>query len=282
MNKSLNKNLVYLALSMILIILSLELFYVDVAEAPALEGLLNSFPYLLFIIGIVLAIGGLVLLIISLRFLMQKTSKSSISNYLYKQSNKGLETVKKDITVLYCNISNFSALAANLTLDENYKFINEYYDKLGEVITQNGGVIENRLNDAILAYFGVVYSDNKHPLNAAKSAIQILEIFEGIKNAWMAKSKEPIDIKIGMNTDLSIVGVIGSKYYPGVSSVGDCVNLAIRICLLNKEKNTRILLTRNTYEKINALFELQSQGMIKLKGKPEQLEIFELQTVKLK
>ncbi|MEW5821237.1 MAG: adenylate/guanylate cyclase domain-containing protein [Cyanobacteriota bacterium] len=234
-----------------------------------------EYKWMLYL-GIIFILSEMLLFI----FLLIKSSKSDSEIFLKRIINPDLQPVKKQISLLSCSIQNFSSFQNNISLEENRQFLEEYYSLINKIINRNGGVLENQLKDTVLICFGAIYSDNKHPENAIRTALKIKEVFEGLKVAWKSKTTSELQINLGVITDIAVVGVVGTKYYPGYISIGNSVDLAIALDRLNRKYNSNIIINKETLEKVSGLVSYEELPLFKMKNIDKPIEVYMVHEIK--
>ena len=73
----------------------------------------------------------------------------------------------KDVTVLFTDIRGYTTISEQMTPEENFSFINAYNLRMGPIIQDNNGFVNQYLGDAIMALFP------SKPQDALTSAIEI-------------------------------------------------------------------------------------------------------------
>src|SRR5439155_15123377 len=80
----------------------------------------------------------------------------------------------RQITVLFADISGFTALAERLGPEELHENMRAAWDAIAVEIRASGGLIEKYIGDAVVAVFGAVDNEVDHPARAQRAALAIL------------------------------------------------------------------------------------------------------------
>jgi class 3 adenylate cyclase len=183
---------------------------------------------------------------------------------------------EKNVTVLFSDIRNFTAMSEQMTPQQVVAFLNDYFTEMVDAVFEHGGVLDKFLGDGLMAVFGSVNADPNHPRNAVHTALRMKALLGKINGLRAVSGKPPIAIGIGIHTDAAIVGNIGSRKRLEYTVVGDGVNTSSRIQALNKEFGTTILVSETTYEAVKGDFECRQMPDTHLRGKTKDLKIYEV------
>ena len=66
----------------------------------------------------------------------------------------GVSVEERDVSVMFTDIRNFTALVEELTPDQSLQLLNEFLTVISEVIEAHGGVVDKYLGDGVMALFG--------------------------------------------------------------------------------------------------------------------------------
>ncbi len=177
----------------------------------------------------------------------------------------------KDVTVLFTDIRGYATISEQMTPEENFNFINAYNLRMGPIIQQNNGFINQYLGDAIMALFP------SQPEDALRSAIQIQKKLSAYNHQRLAKGRIPIKIGIGLHTGSLIMGITGDDQRLDAAIISDTVNSASRVESLSKYYGANILLSEDSINELNdpSLFNFRYLGKVQVKGKNNSLKIYE-------
>ena len=195
---------------------------------------------------------------------------------------ENLETVelggqKKELTILFSDVRNFTTLTESADPTELIALLNEYLAAMTEIIFKYDGIVDKFIGDGILAYWGAFTPGKSHALLAAQASLEMLERLAALNRRWEGEGRKTIAIGIGLNTGEVIFGNVGSGKKIEFTVIGDPVNLASRLEGLNKEFKTSIIISDFTREQLGETARVRSLGGVKVKGKTIETMVFELQ-----
>lgn len=198
-----------------------------------------------------------------------------IDSMIKKGGDFGLEGETKELTVLFADIRNFTALSEGFTASELKSVLNAYLTPMTEIIFNQKGTIDKYVGDMIMAFWGAPLVDPDHALNGIKAAFQMLKNLEEINATFRNQNKPEIRIGVGINTGDMNVGDMGSKFRRAYTVLGDAVNLGSRLENLTKEYHVGIIVGEKTFEKTNQSFVYRKLDRVQVKGKEKGIDIYE-------
>lgn len=186
-----------------------------------------------------------------------------------------VEGERRVVTILFSDVKGSTALGERLDPEEVLEIMNDVFKMLIGPITRYEGTLARLMGDAIMAFFGAPIAHEDDPHRACRAA---LEIVEGA--AQMAKTLEEdrgisgFNVRVGINTGLVVVAEVGADLRVEYTAMGDAVNLAARMESLAEPGS--ILITEATRRAIGNAFRTKSIGPVSVKGKSEQVSVFQL------
>lgn len=201
---------------------------------------------------------------------------SVIDEILKDPSKLKLGGDKKDLSVLFCDIFNFTAFSEKLTPEELVHLLNEYLTAMTDVVFKNGGLLDKYMGDAIMAIFGAPLEQPDHQKKACLTAIGMMEELQKLQQKWMDDGRPILHIRIGINSGTMIVGNMGSEMRFDYTVMGDNVNLGSRLEGINREYGTNIIISEFTYENVKDMFFCRELDSVRVKGKTVPVKIYEL------
>ncbi len=182
------------------------------------------------------------------------------------------DSVENEMSILFSDIRDFTALSEGMTPQENFKFINAYLSRMEPGIIENNGFIDKYIGDAIMALFG------HSAVDAVKAGIAMLHSLDDYNRYRTNAGYVPIKIGIGINTGSLMLGTVGATNRMDSTVIGDAVNLAARVESLTKSYGVSMLITQNTFLKLidNQCYAIRNIGRVRVKGKSDLVTIHEV------
>lgn len=126
-----------------------------------------------------------------------------------------------------------------------------------------------------MAYWGDISDSDDHELMAVKTALDIKKRINELKITNEKEGKLAFDVKIGINTGEAILGITGTEKIMSYTAMGDAVNIASRLETACSQYKKDILISQSTYEAVKDKTSVFEVGKISIKGKEEQIEVYE-------
>ncbi len=186
--------------------------------------------------------------------------------------------VVREVTLLFCDVRNFTSLSEQMTAHELTSFINSLLTPLSEIILSNRGTIDKYIGDAIMAFWNAPLDDPDHAGNACRSALAMIARMEALNETWRNKAEAAgrlysrVRIGIGINSGDVCVGNLGSSQRFDYSAIGDNVNIASRFEGLSKAYGVPIVIGEQTIGQAGlAAIELD---LMRVKGRAKPTRIY--------
>jgi adenylate cyclase len=175
----------------------------------------------------------------------------------------------RDLTVMFSDVRNFSALAERTEPSALVAILNRLFAVLGAAIVSQQGTIDKFMGDAIMAFWNAPVDVEYHAERACRAALAMRDAVDRLN----ASEREPIAIGIGIATGPALVGNMGFEQRFDYSCIGDTVNVASRIEGMCRSVGHDILATAATAEAVPDLAWLPA-GAVELKGMSEREPIY--------
>jgi adenylate cyclase len=181
---------------------------------------------------------------------------------------------RREATVLFCDIRGFTTLSERLTPEQVVSLLNEFYTTAIETTFKHDGTLDKFLGDAVMCVFGAPIAHPDHTARAVKTAIEMRTALAELSKRRSMRGLDPFEVGIGVAWGEVVAGTVGTEERMEYTVIGDSVNVAAR--LQSHAKAGSILLSRRTYEAVHDLVEAISLGPMKVKGKEEEVEAYEV------
>jgi adenylate cyclase len=214
----------------------------------------------------------------------EKRMKSTMSRYmdpgladrLLASGGEILGGQSVEATVLFSDIRAFTTLSEELGAQGTVALLNEYFSIMVNCITQEGGMLDKFIGDAMMAEFGIPIPHGDDPDRAMRAAISMINELNTLNRERRTRGQKPIQIGIGLNTGAIVSGNIGSPKRMDYTVIGDGVNLASRLESACKEYSAQILCSENTYKKLKGSYRAREIDRVVVKGKSEPVSVYEI------
>ena len=189
---------------------------------------------------------------------------------------------EREMTIMFSDVRGFT------TISESYKhdpqgltaLMNRFLTPLTNAILARKGYIDKYMGDAIMAFWNAPLDDREHEINACEAAIDMLDRIDELNKVRELEAQEgghvyiPINVGVGLNTGIGVVGNMGSDLKFNYSVLGDSVNLASRLEGQTKEYGFPIIVGSKTAMAVKEKFAILELDFIMVKGKKEPEVIY--------
>jgi adenylate cyclase len=181
-----------------------------------------------------------------------------------------------EVTILFADISSYTALSSQRSPREIITFLNQYFTVMvEEIIFPLDGTLEKYVGDALLACWGAPYAHPDDTNKAVQAAIAMQKAVQRLNQHWKMSTGLEIAIHIGLNTGHVAAGNIGSQELIQYAVIGDTTNVCSRIC--SAAQSGEILLAESTVAKLPPrAYPLEALPPVTVKGKDNPLQLYRL------
>ncbi|MCB0001487.1 MAG: AAA family ATPase [Anaerolineae bacterium] len=179
---------------------------------------------------------------------------------------------RRIVTILFCDVKGSTAAASQLDPEEWAEIINGAFEHMIAPIYRYEGTVARLMGDGILAFFGAPIAHEDDPQRAALAG---LEIVQGIADYCVLVQRRwglPLEVRVGINTGLVLVGEVGSDMRTEYTALGDAINIAARMEQTAQPGTVQV--AEDTWRLVAPLFEWQDLGTLDIKGKAEPLHTY--------
>ncbi|HEX9838874.1 MAG TPA: adenylate/guanylate cyclase domain-containing protein [Anaerolineales bacterium] len=188
---------------------------------------------------------------------------------------------RKLITVLFADVSGFTAMAEALDHEIVNSVINSLWSRVDKAIQDHGGRIDKHIGDAVMALFGTPTAREDDPERAIRAALQIQAEVQQWKwelndSISIQAPSQNIQLRIGINTGPALLGTVGTigEY----TAIGNTVNIANR--LEQAAPPSGILISHDTYQHVRGIFDVTVLEPITVKGKSQPIQVYTVNSLR--
>jgi adenylate cyclase len=220
------------------------------------------------------------------RTLLSRFFSKSVTDKIYgSEGSLRLGGERKKVTILFSDLTGFTAMSEKLEQEKVVEILNAYFSVMTPIIFKHNGTLDKLMGDGMLALFGAPIVHNDDPLQAVRTAIDMISALAQFNIDNSDKEWPKLSVSIGINTGEVVAGYIGSEDHLNYTAIGDAVNVAQRIQTL--AGNNEIFISRavrdEIYERtteIDGLKELVLLPSQKVKGKKEAIGLYRVELEK--
>ncbi len=184
---------------------------------------------------------------------------------------------RKEVTILFSDIRGYTTLTENLGAAEVVLLLNQYFETMVEAVFNYEGTLDKFIGDALMAVFGAPLPlTENHAWRAVQSALDMRHRLEEFNRRRIIQAQPQIHIGIGISSGDVVSGNIGSRKRMDYTVIGDGVNLSSRLEAVTKDYGCDIILSEFTYQLCSDRIWVRQLDKIRVKGKHQAVNIYEL------
>ena len=176
----------------------------------------------------------------------------------------------REVTVLFSDLRDFTALAERLDGRHVVALLNDYHRRMVATIFAAGGTLDKYLGDGLMVYFGAPVTQPDHAGRAVRCALAMQEELAALNAERTARGDVPLHMGIGIHTGPVVLGDIGAPQRREYTIIGDTVNVAARLQELTKVRGVPILVSDGTRAGAVAT-PFASAGAVEVRGRTRPL-----------
>jgi class 3 adenylate cyclase len=185
---------------------------------------------------------------------------------------------RRIVTMVFCDIQGSTAAAEVLDPEEWHEIVNGAFEHMIAPVYKYEGTIARLMGDGILAFFGAPIAHEDDPQRSILASLEILEGIEAYREKIKKEWDMAVNVRVGINTGLVVVGGVGSDLRMEYTALGDAINLAARM-EQTAEPGT-IQISADTHRLVAPIFSFEDLGGIEVKGKREPVQTYRVLGIK--
>ena len=179
---------------------------------------------------------------------------------------------RRVVTMLFCDVKGSTAAAARFDPEEWAEIINGAFEPMIGPIYRYEGTVARLMGDGLLAFFGAPIAHEDDPQRAVLAGLEILAGIGHYREAVQRQWGLDLDVRVGVNTGLVVVGAVGSDLRMEYSALGDAINIAARMEQTAQPGTVQI--APATYKLVAPLFDFETIANLEVKGRAEPMTAY--------
>src|SRR5207237_2240723 len=182
---------------------------------------------------------------------------------------RGPEPERRQLTVMFCDLADSTALAEQLGPEDFYDMIRAYQAVCAGIIQRFAGHIAQYLGDGLLVYFGYPLAHEDDAQRAVRAGLGMIEALGQLKTRLAQEGLRPaptqsrqrgvhLAARLGIHTGLVVVGEVGGGARQEQLALGETPNLAARLQGI-AAPNT-LVISGTTFQLLGGFFACQPLG----------------------
>ncbi len=189
-------------------------------------------------------------------------------------ASQQIEGERRTVTVLFSDVVGFTTISERLDPETVYSIIDASVAAFRDEIYAHEGTLDKFMGDGVMALFGAPVAHEDDPARAIHCALGMQAALKTVNDEMVVQHGITLQMRIGLNLGTVVVADIGADLRMNYTALGDTVNVAAR--LQSVAEPGTILVSRAVYDETRALFDFAELGLIRVKGRVEPVEIYQV------
>jgi len=187
--------------------------------------------------------------------------------------DKFMESHRQEITVVFCDLRNFTEFSATAEPEEQFRVLREYHEVVGSLIFRYEATLEHFAGDGVMSFFNDPIPCPDPTARAVRMAIDMRDEMDGLLKKW-EKSGFELGFGVGVALGYATLGQVGFEGQFHYMAIGSVANLASRLC--DEAKDGQILITQRIFAEIEGIAEVEHVGEHTFKGFHKPISAFQV------
>ena len=187
------------------------------------------------------------------------------------------EPARRRVTVMFADLRGFTPLAEDMSPEQIFEMLNEYFGIMVEAIFKYDGMIDKYMGDCVMAVWGAWREEEQDDaLRAVLAAMEMQSQLRALNAIREQQGKPRIIAGAGINTGYVAAGSLGAATETitqwEYAVIGDNVNLAQRI--ESQTNGYQVIISQPTYEEVKEYVTVRALPPLQLKGRREMVPVY--------
>jgi adenylate cyclase len=205
----------------------------------------------------------------------QYLSPAVIEELIQNPERLKLGGERRMLSVFFSDLEGFTSISEGLDPEALTALLNDYLSAMTDIIHEEGGTVDKYEGDAIIAFWNAPLEQPDHARRCVRAALRCQARLADMRPAFRERLGRDLNMRIGINSGLAVVGNMGSHTRFDYTMIGDAVNLAARLEGINKQFGTYTLISKSTMEQMEGAFPVRELSRVAVVGRREPVVVYE-------
>jgi class 3 adenylate cyclase len=182
-----------------------------------------------------------------------------------------LESHRREIVVVFCDVRGFTGFAERAEPEEVMAFLRDYHTTLGPIAARFEGTLDHYSGDGIMVFFNDPLPTPEPAKRAIEMAVAMREAAQQVLKTWRRHGHD-LGFGVGISQGYATLGQIGFAERMDYTAIGTVTNLAARLC--SEAKDGQILISRRVAVAVEDYAKLEEIGEVSLKGLSQAVAVY--------
>jgi len=174
-----------------------------------------------------------------------------------------LETHRRDIAVLFVDLSGFTAFSETSEPEDVMAVLREFHEELGRLVREFEATVGFFAGDGLMVFWNDPLPCPDPADRAVRMAVAMRERFVPLIAAWRKRGHD-LGFAVGVASGYATLGEIGFEGRFDYGVIGSVVNLASRLC--DHAERDQILISARAKLAVEDIADVEEVGTVPLKG----------------
>ncbi|WP_171128293.1 MULTISPECIES: adenylate/guanylate cyclase domain-containing protein [unclassified Ruegeria] len=180
------------------------------------------------------------------------------------------------LSILFCDVEAFSTLAERIAARDLLSRVSSLLGMFNRRVLEEKGTIDKFVGDGVMAFWGAPSPLDEHAFHACVAALAVQNDLERLNQDWRKSDEPEMRLRVGIHSDVVLVGNVGSRERMSYTVLGDGVNIAARLEDCNKIYGTQICISHDTFREAGDRLCVRPIDELQVKGRRSLVTIYEL------
>ena len=184
-----------------------------------------------------------------------------------------LESHRREITAVYCDLRGFTAFAETSEPEEIMTVLRDYHRALGDLVFRFEGTLEHFAGDGLLVFFNDPIPCPDAPQRAVRMAVAMRARVAELADGWRRRGHE-LGFGVGIAQGYATLGRVGFEGRYDYAAIGTVTNVSAR--LSSVAAAGQILITQRVEAGATDVAVTRPLGPVELRGITRPVRVFEV------